>query len=357
MSISLNVVRSAAVFWASLRRSAIRARIGLMGTASSIRSPVSGGGVQAGAGAAGACWGGAGPAGAVGMAGTVGIWGRVARCESTSSLRTRPPGPVGVTSAAETPCSAMARSAAGITRAGPEAPGPFAAPADAAAFAAGAAATFSAMPFAPFAAGTPFAISAIRSPTFTTSPCLWHKQGDVVKVGDLIAEIAKGVPAAKGAKGIAEKVAAAPAAKAAASAGAAKGPGASGPARVMPAAERAMAEHGVSAAEVTPTGPGGRVLKEDVLSHLATRPQIPTVPAIPTAPAGPAPPQQAPAAPAPAWTPPPDTGERIEEAVPMSPMRARIAERLKDAQNTAALLTTFNEIDMTQVVQLREELR
>ena len=53
----------------------------------------------------------------------------------------------------------------------------------------------------------------------------------------------------------------------------------------------------------------------------------------------------------------PSDAERVEEAVPMSPMRLRIAERLKEAQNTAALLTTFNEIDMTQVVTLREELR
>jgi 2-oxoglutarate dehydrogenase E2 component (dihydrolipoamide succinyltransferase) len=197
----------------------------------------------------------------------------------------------------------------------------------------------------------------LPSPASGTLSKVIHKKGDVVKVGDLIAEIADGVPAAKDAKGGAEKgaakaaarVTAAAAAAGAAPAPAAKAPAASGPARVMPSAERAMAEHGVSAAEVTPTGPGGRVLKEDVLSHIAARPQIPTVPA------GPAP--AAPAAPAPAWAPPPDTGERIEEAVPMSPMRARIAERLKDAQNTAALLTTFNEIDMTQVVELREELR
>ena len=186
----------------------------------------------------------------------------------------------------------------------------------------------------------------LPSPASGTLSKVIHKKGDVVKVGDLIAEIADGVPAGKNAKGGAEKV---PSAAKAATPAKASAPAASGPTRIMPAAQRALAEHGVSAAEIAPTGPGGRVLKEDVLSHLATRPQIPTVPA------GPAP--GASAAPAPAWTPPPDTGERIEEAIPMSPMRARIAERLKDAQNTAALLTTFNEIDMTQVVQLREELR
>jgi 2-oxoglutarate dehydrogenase E2 component (dihydrolipoamide succinyltransferase) len=58
----------------------------------------------------------------------------------------------------------------------------------------------------------------------------------------------------------------------------------------------------------------------------------------------------------PPWTAP-ETDDRIEEAVPMSPMRLRIAERLKDAQNTAALLTTFNEIDMSGVIAAREELK
>ena len=198
----------------------------------------------------------------------------------------------------------------------------------------------------------------LPSPASGTLAKVIHKKGDVVKVGDLIAEIAEGVPAASAKSGTAAKggVAKAPAtAPATLVAGTATGkappPTAGGPARVMPAAQRAMAEHGVSAADVTPTGPGGRILKEDVLAHLAARPQIG---------AGPAPAAAPTTHGAPAWTPPPDSpdsGERIEEAVPMSPMRARIAERLKEAQNTAALLTTFNEIDMTQVVQLREELR
>jgi 2-oxoglutarate dehydrogenase E2 component (dihydrolipoamide succinyltransferase) len=114
----------------------------------------------------------------------------------------------------------------------------------------------------------------------------------------------------------------------------------------MPSARRVAEQHGVDATQVAPTGPGGRVLKEDVMEHLARKP----------APGAPkAAPREA-GTPAPPWTPP-DTGERIEEAVPMSPMRLRIAERLKDAQNTAALLTTFNEIDMSGVIAVREELR
>ncbi|MGH7681657.1 MAG: 2-oxoglutarate dehydrogenase complex dihydrolipoyllysine-residue succinyltransferase, partial [Candidatus Eiseniibacteriota bacterium] len=160
------------------------------------------------------------------------------------------------------------------------------------------------------------------------------KQGEMAKVGDLIAEIGEGEGAAATAGAKAGKPAAA---KAAAPAGGKAAP------RVMPSAQRMMAEHGLEAADVAPSGPGGRLLKEDVLDRLAAAPSAPPRPAVPTRPS----PTVVPA----------DSGPRVEEAVPMSPMRLRIAERLKEAQNTAALLTTFNEIDMSQVVSLREELR
>jgi 2-oxoglutarate dehydrogenase E2 component (dihydrolipoamide succinyltransferase) len=107
----------------------------------------------------------------------------------------------------------------------------------------------------------------------------------------------------------------------------------------MPSARRVLEQSRLTAHDVTPSGPGGRILKEDVLERMAQAPA-------------------AAKAPAPAKAPTPaDDARRVEEAVPMSPMRLRIAERLKEAQNTAALLTTFNEIDMAQVVSLREELR
>ncbi|TMQ63105.1 MAG: 2-oxoglutarate dehydrogenase complex dihydrolipoyllysine-residue succinyltransferase [Candidatus Eisenbacteria bacterium] len=185
------------------------------------------------------------------------------------------------------------------------------------------------------------------------------KKGEMAKVGDLIAEIGENgaaKPAAKsaGAKSAAASAPAAPASAApAASRAAAPAPAAPTPTtprtaepRVMPSARRALAENDLSVADVAPSGPGGRVLKEDVLDRLASRPAGTTTGA-PGAARGVAPP---------AMTRPSDA-ERVEEAVPMSPMRLRIAERLKEAQNTAALLTTFNEIDMTQVVTLREELR
>lgn len=105
---------------------------------------------------------------------------------------------------------------------------------------------------------------------------------------------------------------------------------------VMPAAQRVMTERGLTADQVTGTGPGGRILKEDAQ-------QVPA-PAPAKAPAAPAAPQ-----------PPRMTGERNERRVRMSPIRRKIAERLVQAQQTAALLTTFNEIDMTKVKALRAE--
>jgi len=189
----------------------------------------------------------------------------------------------------------------------------------------------------------------LPSPVAGTLSKVLRKKGEVVKVGELIGEIGEGEAAGAPATAATTK-----------SASPAKAPAAPQAARVMPAAERVLAEHGLAAADVPATGPGGRLLKEDVLEHLSRRPAAgkAAAPAAPPSPAaGAARPAPAAPKPAPPWIPPADTAERIEEAVPMSPMRIRIAERLKDAQNTAALLTTFNEIDMSGVVALREELR
>jgi 2-oxoglutarate dehydrogenase E2 component (dihydrolipoamide succinyltransferase) len=120
---------------------------------------------------------------------------------------------------------------------------------------------------------------------------------------------------------------------------------------IMPAAQRLLAEHGLQGRDVAATGPGGRLLKEDVLRHLDAQTQ-----AAPTAPPA------APARSAGALTPsaPPSaaaTAERQDEVVPMTLIRRRIAERLVQAQHEAALLTTFNEIDMSAVVHLRQQYR
>lgn len=109
--------------------------------------------------------------------------------------------------------------------------------------------------------------------------------------------------------------------------------------RVMPAAARVLAEAGVPATTVAGTGPGGRVTKADATQAV----QQPT-PA--------APPAVKPAA-APAARP----GAREERLVLISPIRRRIAERLVEAQQQAALLTTFNECDMSAVMALRGKFK
>ena len=127
-----------------------------------------------------------------------------------------------------------------------------------------------------------------------------------------------------------------------------------------PAARRLIEEHGVNPADIAGTGRGGRILKEDVerpgaASPAAPADAAPATPASPappavTAPPAPARPSAAPAAPAVAAS----AGERI---VPMTRLRQRIAERLVLAQHTAAILTTFNEIDMSAVLAARQKYK
>lgn len=114
--------------------------------------------------------------------------------------------------------------------------------------------------------------------------------------------------------------------------------------RVMPAAARALGEHGLSSSDVEATGPGHRLLKEDVLRHISATSSAPA--GLPSS--GPT------IAPTPPLQRQPVAGER-EERKPMSPLRKRIASRLVEAQHNAALLTTFNEADLTEVKQLRKE--
>jgi 2-oxoglutarate dehydrogenase E2 component (dihydrolipoamide succinyltransferase) len=104
---------------------------------------------------------------------------------------------------------------------------------------------------------------------------------------------------------------------------------------MSPAVRKAVAERGVNVADISGTGKDGRVTKGDVLNHTAPRPSAPTASA-------PAPQPQMQLKP----------GDR---RVPMSMLRSRIAERLVQAQHTAAILTTFNEVDMSPVMQLRNK--
>lgn len=130
--------------------------------------------------------------------------------------------------------------------------------------------------------------------------------------------------------------------------------------RILPAARRLIAEHGLDASLIPSTGKGGRLLKSDVAAWLAAREAEPDAPteaepeSAPPVPAQATQPAPAPSAPA---TVAPPAGDRAEERVPMTPIRRRIAERLVDSQQQAALLTTFNEIDMSAVIDFRKRYR
>ena len=119
---------------------------------------------------------------------------------------------------------------------------------------------------------------------------------------------------------------------------------------VMPAARRLLDEHGLNPDAVQASGKGGRVLKEDVLRVLEQKPAAPVLRAVET-PARPEP-AAAPAAPVTG-----DIEQRPERRVPMTRLRARIAERLVEAQHTAAILSTFNEVNMQPVMALRQRYR
>ncbi len=125
---------------------------------------------------------------------------------------------------------------------------------------------------------------------------------------------------------------------------------AAGAPAVMPAARKAMAEKGLPHGSVEGSGRGGRVTKEDVLGTGAPRASAATVPPAPTfAPAAPALAQpQSVSADA-------IVGDRPEQRVPMSRLRARVAERLLQSQSQNAILTTFNEVNMAPVMDLRKK--
>ncbi|WP_053149966.1 2-oxoglutarate dehydrogenase complex dihydrolipoyllysine-residue succinyltransferase [Pseudomonas sp. Pf153] len=219
----------------------------------------------------------------------------------------------------------------------------------------------------------------IKAPTFPESVAdgtvaTWHKQpGDAVKRDELIVDIetdkvvlevlatADGV-LSEIKKGEGDTVlsdellgilveggaaAAAPAAAAAAPAAAqAAAPAADGEDDPVaaPAARKIAEENGINIASVAGTGKGGRVTKEDVVAAVAAKKAAPA--AAPSKPA-------APAAAAPVFA----AGDRVEKRVPMTRLRAKVAERLVEAQSNMAMLTTFNEVDMTEVMALRSKYK
>ncbi|MCK2125457.1 2-oxoglutarate dehydrogenase complex dihydrolipoyllysine-residue succinyltransferase [Thauera aromatica] len=143
------------------------------------------------------------------------------------------------------------------------------------------------------------------------------QDGDTVSSGELIAQIDTEAKAAAGAAAPVQAVTPPPAAPAAAGA-------------ASPAARKILDEKGIAAADVAGTGRGGRVTKEDAV---AAQPKPAAAPAALTL----------------------ASGERPEERVPMTRLRARIAERLIQSKNENAILTTFNEVNMAPVMALRKQ--
>jgi len=168
------------------------------------------------------------------------------------------------------------------------------------------------------------------------------KDGDTVAVGTLLGQIKEGVaPAAKAAPAAtsptpsqpqpAPPLQAAPAAK-------------SADAPLAPSVRKLAAESGIDAASVAGTGKDGRVSKGDMLAAIERAAAQPT-------------PVATPAAAVQVRAPTPTDDAAREERVRMTRLRQTIARRLKDAQNTSAMLTTFNEVDMSAIMGLRTQYR
>ncbi|WP_394648501.1 2-oxoglutarate dehydrogenase complex dihydrolipoyllysine-residue succinyltransferase [uncultured Sphingomonas sp.] len=158
------------------------------------------------------------------------------------------------------------------------------------------------------------------------------KVGDTVEVGALIATIESGDGAPAKSEAPQPAVTEAPAPSPAA----APAPSGDAAAALSPSVRRAVLEHGVDPSTVKGTGKDGRLTKEDVAAAASSKPAAAPV-----------------ATPAPA----PISGGRKEERVKMTRLRQTIAKRLKEAQNTAAMLTTFNDVDMTAVIEARAKYK
>ena len=152
-------------------------------------------------------------------------------------------------------------------------------------------------------------------------------EGDTIESGELIARFEAGA------------VDAAPAAPPEAAADAERPP------RASPAARKLAEENGIDVASIDGSGRDGRVTREDVARLVEVGPaaQVADAPAAPT--------------PASVEEPLPDTGERVERRVPMTRLRASVARRLVEAQRNAAMLTTFNEVNMQPVMTMRKRYR
>ncbi|MBG6635321.1 2-oxoglutarate dehydrogenase complex dihydrolipoyllysine-residue succinyltransferase [Pseudomonas aeruginosa] len=174
-------------------------------------------------------------------------------------------------------------------------------------------------------------------------------EGDTVLSNELLGKLNEGGAAAPAAPAAAAP-AAAPAAQAAAAPAAAPAAQAAAPAAaggddaiLSPAARKRAEEAGIDPNSIAGTGKGGRVTKEDVVAAVEAKKNAPAAPAKPAAPAAEAPIFAA--------------GDRVEKRVPMTRLRAKVAERLVEAQSAMAMLTTFNEVNMKPIMDLRSKYK
>lgn len=161
----------------------------------------------------------------------------------------------------------------------------------------------------------------VNAPSSGTITELKVKQGDNVKVGDLIAVMQEGA------------VTVAAPAKREAPVAATNNQAESTSKHLSPAPQRLITENNLNADKISGTGKDGRITKGDVLEAISSGSSTQAVKA------------------------PASFGEKPVERVKMSKLRQKVAERLKESQNTAAILTTFNEVDMTNVMALRAEYK
>ncbi|MBB3570469.1 2-oxoglutarate dehydrogenase complex dihydrolipoyllysine-residue succinyltransferase [Rhizobium sp. BK491] len=182
----------------------------------------------------------------------------------------------------------------------------------------------------------------VPAPSAGTLSEIVAQAGETVGLGALLGQISAGNGAAAAPAQAAAPAAAAPAPAAAAPVAA---PAVSAPASSMPpapAAGKLLAENNLSADQVEGSGKRGQVLKGDVIAAVAKAASAPA---------------PAPAAPVAARAPTAVEDVSREERVKMTRLRQTIAKRLKDAQNTAAMLTTYNEVDMKAVMDLRNKYK
>jgi 2-oxoglutarate dehydrogenase E2 component (dihydrolipoamide succinyltransferase) len=185
----------------------------------------------------------------------------------------------------------------------------------------------------------------VAAPSAGVLSSIAKKEGDTVGVNELLGALEPGAAAAPSAEAAPSAPATAPASSAAASTSAEAAPSAGTTAPTSPAARRVAAEEGVDLASVQGTGPRGRVTKEDA-AKAAESAKLP-----PAQPAPAAPPSTTQPAPAPA---PSTAGGRGETRERMTRRRQTIARRLVESQHTTASLTTFNEVDLKAVMELRK---